>query len=310
MPPDFCDVSVIIPAFRAAASLERALQSVAAQTLKPRQAVVVDDGSDDGTFETAHALIGHLDGIDLKVFRQANQGAGAARNRALQEASQPFVAFLDADDEWLAEKLARTMPYFAGTDHVLVSHNVLIAGDQADTLVDCARHFAAAGEGDRFASVYRRGYISTSTAVARRDAVLAVGGFDTSLPNAQDFDLWLALLGQPGATFHVFGEAHTRYHVTPNSIMSNTERRLRCCLLIAERYVPALKERPGSMLASLWFRIVAVHAEAFRADRARFGAVLRLPVNLIVLTAAALLGRPPTTRRSAIERKPTSFAKD
>ena len=82
------DVTVIIPAWRAAATIARTLASIAAQTVAPRRVVVVDDGSDDSTFETARSqtsLLGAA-GIELEVIRQDNAGAGAARNRALAEA--------------------------------------------------------------------------------------------------------------------------------------------------------------------------------------------------------------------------------
>jgi glycosyltransferase involved in cell wall biosynthesis len=70
MQPELADVSVIIPAYRAAATIGRALDSVAAQTTRPRQILVVDDGSDDGTYEAALALVGTLGGIEVKVFRR------------------------------------------------------------------------------------------------------------------------------------------------------------------------------------------------------------------------------------------------
>ena len=104
---EFADVTVIVPARRAAATIDRALASVAAQTLRPAAVVVVDDGSDDGTDDAALRWKERLKGAVLTVFRQPHAGAGAARNRALKEAKTEFVAFLDADDEWLPEKLAR-----------------------------------------------------------------------------------------------------------------------------------------------------------------------------------------------------------
>ena len=267
MPPEFAAVSVIIPAYRAAGAIARALMSVAAQTVKPIEVVVVDDGSNDGTFEAAMACSEHMNGVRLKVFRQANQGAGAARNRAIGEADQPLVAFLDADDEWLAEKLERSIKRMEETGSVLVAHNGWIVEDGSPTLIDGARRF---GEGvDPFVALYRKGYIDTCTVLARRDAVIAAGGFDTTLANAQDFELWLAMLAEPGTRFEVFDDVLSRYHVTPGSIMSNTAGRLRCCLEIAHRHAPALKGRPGFAVVSLWFRVIAVHYEAVRAYRGK-----------------------------------------
>ena len=298
--PEFADVSVIIPAYRAAATIGRTLDSVAAQTLKPHQAIVVDDGSDDGTYEAALALVGALGGIEVKVFRQPRQGAGAARNKAVMEAACATVAFLDADDEWLPEKLERSLEFLEGSDYVLVAHNyVRREAGGTDVVVDCAKRFNSGG--DPFVSLYERGYMPTCAVVARKSAVLAAGGFDTSLATGQDFDLWLAMLKDADARFHIFEDALARYHIQKDGITSRTGQRLECCLRIAARYAPELRSRPGSSLAGLWFRIIAVHGEALTAYRARgrpgraFLALARLPVSLLMLTAGALF-QPKQTR--------------
>ena len=295
------DVSVIIPAYRAAATIGRALASVAAQTMRPKEAIVVDDGSDDGTAEAAQAAASIMAGIPLKVLTQPHGGAGAARNRALCEASGTYVAFLDADDEWLSEKLRRSMEHLEGTDNILVAHDGWFVGDDGETLIACAQRFRE--ERDPFVTLYRKGYIATCSVVARRDAVLAEG-FDESLPNAQDFELWLAMLREPGTRFLVFDDPLVRYHPSKSGITSHTGRRLTCSLEIARRYAPELRRHPGSALASLGFRVLAIHVEAFRAYRSlgnltgMLRTVLVLPHNLI-FAAASLLGRPgsrPVTR--------------
>ncbi len=301
MPPETAPVSVVIPAYRARATIGRALASVAAQTLRPHEAIVVDDGSDDGTVDAARAMAPELAGIELKVIGQANRGAGAARNRAIAEAGQPLLAFLDADDEWLPEKLERSLAHMAKGDYVLVAHNGWIVEDGEAILNDCARRFR---EGpDPFVTLYRKGYLDTCTVVARRTAVIAAGGFDETLANAQDFELWLAMLAPPDARFVVFDEALSRYHVTPGGIMSHTRRRLDCCLEIAGRHARHLRGRPGSALAGLWYRVAAVHREAVHAHWrngnvfALVGTVAGLPWRIPSMTLAFLLRRQPERRR-------------
>jgi len=285
------DLTVIVPAYRAAATIGRALRSVTAQTLPPRAVVVVDDGSPDETSANAEAMRAHMGTIDLKVIRQANAGAGAARNRALAEATTEYVAFLDADDEWLPDKLARSMARMAEGGYVLVAHDSIEVRDGREIRLDCAARFRAHPEAP-FVGLYRRGFIDTSTVVARRDAVMAAGGFDTTLANGQDFALWLAMLAPPGARFLVFDEVLSRYHITAGSIMSHIERRRRCCMEIARRYAPALRAHPGSPLASLWFRTLAVHREAMAAHLARheIGAALRAVALAPGALASATLG--------------------
>ena len=96
-----------IPAFNSELYLGDALQSVADQTFPFSECVVVDDGSEDATRDVAIAF------PFVRYVRQANGGDANARNRAIREASGDFIAFLDADDVWLPEKLERQMKMFA-----------------------------------------------------------------------------------------------------------------------------------------------------------------------------------------------------
>ena len=291
MPPETpfytgADVSVVIPAWQAADTIGRALAGIGAQTARPGEVIVVDDGSTDRTADAAEAAASLLGGVPLRVLRQQNAGAGAARNRGIEAARSPLIAFLDADDEWLPAKLERSIERLNATGAALVAHDGwIVAADGTTTLNETARRFADSA--DPFVGLYRKGFIDTCSVVARRDAVIAAGGFDETLPNAQDFELWLAMLKKPGAFFEVFAEPLVRYHLRPGSIMSHTDRRLRCCLEIALRYAPSLARRPGGMLPSLCYRVIAIHYEAAQAHRAAgrttqaVGAVLALPVRLI-----------------------------
>ncbi len=97
-------VTVIIPTFNRISLLRRALESVVGQSLPATQIVVVDDGSTDQTSEMLASDFPQVDYV-----HQANQGVSAARNSGLQKAHQPWIAFLDSDDEWLPEKLEKQM---------------------------------------------------------------------------------------------------------------------------------------------------------------------------------------------------------
>jgi glycosyltransferase involved in cell wall biosynthesis len=93
-------ISVVIPAYNAAAFLPRSIASVRAQTLQPVEVIVVDDGSTDDT--TAVAA-----GLGVRVITRTNSGPSAARNTGIQMASGDWIALLDADDRWSPEKLER-----------------------------------------------------------------------------------------------------------------------------------------------------------------------------------------------------------
>jgi len=291
------NVSVIIPAYRAANTIGRALYSVARQTMKPLEVIVVDDGSDDSTTQAAESGRVHMNGIELKIINQGHKGAGAARNRAVSEATSEYIALLDADDEWMEQKIERSMAILKETNSLLVAHDYTrIQSNGQEIVIDCTRRFKAAS--DPFVGLYRQGFICTSTAVISRQAVLAAGGFDETLATAQDFDLWLKALGEPGANFIIFPETLTRYHLSEGSITTFTERRLACSLRIAVRHFPRLVGRSGSALTSLCYRVAAVHYEAVSAYRqaakpmAALGAALALPWRLLW----AIMNTPGSSR--------------
>ena len=184
-------VSVVIPAYNAAAHIADALESLGAQTCREMEIIVVDDGSVDAT----HDIV--MRGFpEVRCIRQPNGGASSARNRGVQDARGEWVAFLDADDTWHPDKLRAQLALMRRHPGVRLcrtwgSETPLPHGD--------ALHNGPDGlpEHELFpslASTLLNPYFTTSTVMVRRDAFLAVGGFDTSLKIAEDIDLYLRLL--------------------------------------------------------------------------------------------------------------------
>ena len=226
-------VSVVIPARNAAGTLKAAIDSVMAQTLGASEIIVVNDAGTDETASVAGAFEG-LVLIDLETQR----GAAAARNAGVAAAASPWIAFLDADDEWLPEKLERQF--------------ALIAREPDASLVFCAsREFAADGSplGDTFRdgtvttgpeawkALLKTNFVATPTVVAPRALLLGVGGFDESLPIGEDQDMWirLALAGrlayvpEPLARVHVRLRSLSAFRPTDQSryLLPMIERHLR-----------------------------------------------------------------------------------
>ena len=98
-------VSVIIPAFNAAANIRQTLNSVLAQTYQEIEVIVVDDGSSDATSAIVEEFVARDPRFQL--VRQSNAGVGAARNTAIRKARGKYIAPLDADDFWFPEKLEK-----------------------------------------------------------------------------------------------------------------------------------------------------------------------------------------------------------
>ncbi len=99
-------VSVVIPVYNSAATLERALSSVACQSMLPLEVIIVDDASSDDSVETAKRLAGDLPSLAIRVIAlERNRGPASARNRGWEEAAGSYIAFLDADDAWHPDKI-------------------------------------------------------------------------------------------------------------------------------------------------------------------------------------------------------------
>jgi glycosyltransferase involved in cell wall biosynthesis len=115
-------VSVVVPCYRCAATIERALASVAAQTLLPSEVILVDDGSADGTLERLQALAaGYPAGWARVIALPENQGAASARNAGWAAATRPYLAFLDADDAWHPRKVELQYSFMAAHPEVALT---------------------------------------------------------------------------------------------------------------------------------------------------------------------------------------------
>ena len=95
-----CDVSVIVPAYQSAVTIGRAIESVLRQTCRPRELIIIDDGSTDATEKAIDHALADPGEINVIRLQQPNKGAAAARNLGIGRASGKYLAFLDADDEW------------------------------------------------------------------------------------------------------------------------------------------------------------------------------------------------------------------
>jgi glycosyltransferase involved in cell wall biosynthesis len=183
-------VSVIIPVYRASRDIAEALASVFAQTFADFEVVVVDDGSPDGE-ELEAAIAPFRSRIQFIV--QSNLGAGAARNTAIRASTGRLLAFLDADDRWTSDFLARQVAFIESDRRLaLVYCDAQVSGDSplAGQRLETA---PSDGEVTLISLIQQRCNIVLSTVVARRRAIVAAGLFDETLRRGQDFELWLRL---------------------------------------------------------------------------------------------------------------------
>jgi glycosyltransferase involved in cell wall biosynthesis len=228
-------ICVVIPLYNQADYVGRALDSVLAQTRSPDDVVVVDDGSTDCGPDIARRYARR----GVRCLRQPNAGPSAARNLGLAESDCPRVAFLDADDEWRPDFLARLGRFLDEHPQVALVGAACLDGATQRPLVP---HKAALP--DRavqgivpayFRTMLRGFFINASSALLRRSACGAVGGFDESVRYGEDPDFLgrialrspVGYVADPLAVYHTeaLGRAGERFEQRPYPPFVATARR-------------------------------------------------------------------------------------
>lgn len=210
-------VSVIIPAFNAAKTISRAIDSVRCQNSQLLEVIIIDDGSDDDTIDVVMNSIQPEEQIRL-VKMNSNSGVSAARNAGIRLAQGKFLAFLDADDIWLPGKIEKQI--------------AVMQMDSAITLVSCnSRLVSESGlelkvghinrppvEGiNAWKTLLIYNFLPTPTVLTYRHLVGEIGGFDESLAVGEDLDLWIKLAVRGKVA--VVNEVLTHYYDSAGSLM-------------------------------------------------------------------------------------------
>lgn len=173
-------ISVVIPAYNAARFMPRCLKSVFAQTLKPVEVIVVDDGSTDNTAALAAEL-------GARVISRRNSGPSAAKNAGIQNASSEWIALLDADDMWTPDKLVRQAACVR-PETVLVYTGVRSFDDNGVREGQLAIDANSASKMLRYANP-----IPNSSVLVSREAVTQAGGFREDIHHGEDWEMWFRL---------------------------------------------------------------------------------------------------------------------
>ena len=183
-------VSVVIPCFRCAGAIERALASVAQQSMRPSELILVDDASGDGTLAVLHALEAAYPGWVKVLQLEENRGAAGARNAGWAVASQPYIAFLDADDAWHPKKIEIQYAYMAAHPAVVLcghGHRLL---NQDDVLPDWAVAQCDAQRIHKWGMLLANKFVTPSVMV-RRDVACR---FVEKQRHMEDHMLWLQII--------------------------------------------------------------------------------------------------------------------
>lgn len=202
-------ITTITPTYNRSDYLHQALQSIVAQTYRPIQAIVVDDGSTESIEPVVREVLDGVDGIQWIYLRQENAGAGAARNRGLEAADGEFVAFLDSDDLWTSHALDALYKGFVKhpeIDIVVGGWSMFINNEDIKNL----RFFDPRGlqpsvNKNFLRQLFFYNLFPIHATLTKRSVLLNVQGFDKELDAWEDWDLWLRLASGGSKVFFVEG---------------------------------------------------------------------------------------------------------
>jgi glycosyltransferase involved in cell wall biosynthesis len=234
-------VSVVIATYNMAQYLQKAVDSVLAQTWENLELIVVDDGSTD---DTAQVMKAFKDNARVRYLPTENQGQPRAKNTGISSAKGEFIAFCDADDLWSPKKLAIQMPCFQNPKVGVVYSEVSYIDKNGTALekeIPYERHSGHVTE-----HLVIKNFVPFGTAVIRQACVKKNGAFDVDLPMGIDWDLWLRY--SMDWHFHYAPEVTYIYRIWPGQMSKNYRGRYENAFRILSKFIAA---NPGAIPAKL-----------------------------------------------------------
>ncbi len=211
------DVSVIIPAYNARQWIRRAIESVLRQTVVPATVMVVDDGSTDGTARVVREY-----GTSLQYLCQPNAGPSAARNLGINQVRSDWIAFLDADDEWLSHKIEFQLQVLRDNPSLQWCSCARSGLRNGEACPDALQVGPGQGRNDhtvvRYFSAALRGMkFQTSSYIIRRAVFDELGKFDPELRSGEDIDMWCRIALRYPQIGYCLGPCYYYHHDNPES---------------------------------------------------------------------------------------------
>jgi hypothetical protein len=222
-------ISVVIPAYNAAKSISRTIESVLAQSRRADEIIIIDDGSTDNTAEAIKKF-----GSDVCYIYQENAGPSVARNRGIEAAGGEWIAFLDADDEWLPERLSLQAELLVRNEHLVWTtanfYKCLCDEERRRANINPELGQKALGDKEYFDDFFRtslpRGCSWTGTMLIKKKVLQEAGMFQPGLHIAEDTDLWFRIACRwPRIGF--IAEPLAIYHMTTAGSLMQKHRRLK-----------------------------------------------------------------------------------
>jgi len=261
-------VSVVIATYNYGRYLPGTLDSLLAQTFTDWEAVVIDDGSTDNTQEVIRP---YLEDPRIRYHRSDHVGQPAAKNLGIELTHNSLIAFLDADDLWLPEKLERQVALFRDDPRLGVAYARRLFMDQDGWLLDANQR--ELHRGMVLTQMFQDNFVCFSSSMVRRAVFDDVGRFDEAIPMAIDYDLWLRVARR--YRFDYVDEPQVLYRTGHANLSQRGEERLGIALGIMRRF---LDEQGGRNLlcptvVRRAFAETYAHVALGKRDRQRMAAV-------------------------------------
>ncbi len=245
-------VSVLVPFRNDAKTIVAAIDSICEQTWPNLELLLCHDHSTDGAEILAAERLREEVRVAWRLFDVEGRGAAAARNAGLQAMTGDWVAFLDADDTWAANKIERCLVEASRAGANLVGHaEEWRAEDGSKAHTVRYRHLIDHGI-PLALSVFRQNPFSTSAVMMRRELAIAAGLFDETLPSAEDFDYWLRVCLVPGVRLEMLDDVLGTYTLRSGSESSRVDARHKAMLTIGERFADAINGLSGATPLEGW----------------------------------------------------------
>jgi glycosyltransferase involved in cell wall biosynthesis len=288
------EVAVIIPAYNQAAYICSTIETVQKQTFSDWELFIIDDGSTDNTTEAVREFL-----ADKRIHytKQQNKERAVARNEGIQQSSAPYIAFLDADDLWHPEKLAKQLGAMAAHRDAGLCYTLADPIDRdGKPLQKSGRSHTCSG--NIFDPLLLSNFITNSSVLVRRATLMDVGLFDSQLPafGSEDWDLWLRMARRTAVC--LVNEELTFYRVHAENTSHNQV--LKSGLAVVEKLYAGSERLPYTRITRSQARahlyLIAARAPGTSMSRTDRVHLLKLaaqndPLSIFTLSGAGAIAR-------------------
>ena len=200
-------VSVVIPSYNRSQYIAETIESVLTQTYRNIEVIVIDDGSTDNTSEVVDRYLPRI-----KYVRQNNSERGASRNHGLRLANGDFISFLDSDDLWLPEKLAKDIEIFDKSPKAGIVYSDVVLIDASGKLIKLVKRHGYSGRVTEQLLVDN--FVSIGAHLIRTTVVRDIGGFreERKLSGSEDWEMWVRLSKVTDFAYHPNATTKIRTH--------------------------------------------------------------------------------------------------